>query len=475
MGELKGSVPADKKSEEKDDEFVKISKESEEIIQKMEKSFEESQKTKSETVQESKNENKTEIIKIESSSKSDSFKEIEKESKEIVSKLEQSFVSTEEQKDINYEKEDNIIKAGILNILLSKAEDLENKDLIGKSDPFVKIKYRDQELKSKKVRNSLAPEWNFSADFIVSPIDEDSDVVFEVYDDDFGKENFIGSFKMPVTQAITKSGLEPVWYPLTACKSGKINFSTLFTPDEEENKESNMQNEQNHDKTDSINDSSKPDESSGEKDSSNEKDERNEQATESSDEGCKDSNAKESKREIDNKVTELQNKTEVCDKRDYENVDVAASNNDLESKKEKEKEDLSLLNKEEPIDSMKTKDQVVESTSSKLEDENKQIPSDVVNEKEESLKKEETSLTQINISDDIKDKNNSTLHHKLEVGDPVDMQKKTLDHVSKSDKSIEKAEDKKEESTKDMDQSNLEAKLNEEKSSKDMKDLTKIA
>merc|ERR1711915_823769 len=101
-------------------------------------------------------------------------------------------------------------------------------------------------------------------------------------------------------------------------------------------------------------------------------------------------------------------------------------------------------------------------------------PSDVVNEKEESLKKEETSLTQINISDDIKDKNNSTLHQKLEVGDPVDMQKKTLDHVSKSDKSIEKAEDKKEESTKDMDQSNLEAKLNEEKSSKDMEDLTKI-
>merc|ERR1711915_864925 len=331
-----------------------------------------------------------------------------------------------------------------------------------------------------KVRNSLAPEWNFSADFIVSPIDEDSDVVFEVYDDDFGKENFIGSFKMPVTQAITKSGLKPVWYPLTACKSGKINFSTLFTPDEEKNKESNMQNEQNHDKTDSINDSSKPDESLGEKDSSNEKDERNEQATESSDEGCKDSNAKESKREIDNKVTELQNQTELCDKRDYENVDVAASNNDLESKKEKD--DLSLLNKEElfkvekkdPIDSMKTKDQVVGSTSSKLEDENKQIPSDVVNEKEESLKKEETSLTQINISDDIKDKNNSTLHHKLEVGDPVDMQKKTLDHVSKSDKSIEKAEDKKEESTKDMDQSNLEAKLNEEKSSKDMENLTKI-
>merc|ERR1712002_1393229 len=108
---MEASVPADKKSEEKEDEFVKISKESEEIIQK------------SETVQELKIENKTEIIKIESSSKSDSFKEIEKESKEIVSKLEQSFVSTEEQKDIKNEKVDKIIKGGILNILLSKAED----------------------------------------------------------------------------------------------------------------------------------------------------------------------------------------------------------------------------------------------------------------------------------------------------------------------------------------------------------------
>merc|ERR1711915_929368 len=96
-----------------------------------------------------------------------------------------------------------------------------------------------------------------------------------------------------------------------------------------------------------VNEENESEKVQAEKDSSNEKDERNEQATESSDEGCKDSNAKESKKEIDNKVTELQNQTEVCDKRDYENVDVAASNNDLESKKEKEKEDLSLLNKEE--------------------------------------------------------------------------------------------------------------------------------
>merc|ERR1711975_178463 len=70
--EMEASVPADKKSEEKEDEFVKISKESEEIIQTMEKSFE------------------------------------------------QRFVSTEEQKDIKNEKVDNIIKGGILNILLSK-------------------------------------------------------------------------------------------------------------------------------------------------------------------------------------------------------------------------------------------------------------------------------------------------------------------------------------------------------------------
>merc|ERR1712054_735776 len=175
------------------------------------------------------------------------------------------------------------------------------------------------------------------------------------------------------------------------------------------------------------------------------KDERNEQATGSSDEGCEDSNDKEIKEEIKDKVTEVQNHTTMVDKQDYDKLDTSASNNELQSKGEKEI----------PIDSMKTKDPVGERTSSELEDKNRQIPSDVVNEKEGSLNKDESSLTQTNISDDIKNRNKS------EVRDPVDMQQKTFEDVNiASDKSIEKPVDKKENSTEDIDQKYLEAKSN---------------
>merc|ERR1711892_985759 len=106
-------------------------------------------------------------------------------------------------------------------------------DMIGKSDPYVKIKFGDQEFKSRKVRNTLEPEWNFSANLIVSSSDENSDIVVEVYDDDFGKENFIGSYKFSLKHAIKETDKPAVWCNLVGCESGKIFFSTIYSPDEE--------------------------------------------------------------------------------------------------------------------------------------------------------------------------------------------------------------------------------------------------
>merc|ERR1711874_234364 len=117
-----------------------------------------------------------------------------------------------------------------------KGSELENKDIIGKSDPFLKIKFRDQELKSQKVRNSLEPEWNFSANLIISSSKENSDIVIEVYDDDFGKENFIGSYTFPLNQAILDTDKEASWNKLVGCKTGKISFSTFYLPDDIQDK-----------------------------------------------------------------------------------------------------------------------------------------------------------------------------------------------------------------------------------------------
>ena len=87
---------------------------------------------------------------------------------------------------------DNFVaKPGTLKLTVFKASDLINKDIIGKSDPFVKIKFKGQDFKSKKIRNCLNPEWNFSIDLVIESLNEKSDIDIEIYDDDFGSENLI--------------------------------------------------------------------------------------------------------------------------------------------------------------------------------------------------------------------------------------------------------------------------------------------
>merc|ERR1711981_1392089 len=120
-----------------------------------------------------------------------------------------------------------------LKIIVFEACELVNKDMIGKSDPFVKIKFNGQEFKSKKVRNSLNPEWNFSANLDVDASKEHGDIILEVFDDDFGSENFIGSYTFSLFQAIDDTDKEATWHKLVGCNTGKISFSTIYSPDEE--------------------------------------------------------------------------------------------------------------------------------------------------------------------------------------------------------------------------------------------------
>merc|ERR1712179_29156 len=96
--------------------------------------------------------------------------------------------------------------------------------------------FRDQELKSRKVRNTLEPEWNFSANLILSSPEENSDIVFEVIDDDYGKDDFIGSYSYSLKQAIKDTDKEATWHNLVGCKTGKISFSTIYLPDEDQTK-----------------------------------------------------------------------------------------------------------------------------------------------------------------------------------------------------------------------------------------------
>merc|ERR1712106_111857 len=133
----------------------------------------------------------------------------------------------EEIADVISKPDDNKIEAGVLKIIIHKASQLENLDIVGKSDPFVKIKFNELEFKSDSVRNTLEPEWNFSNDLIISE-NQNKAIDITVYDSDIGKDSIQGSYSLPLLEAVQNSDKEGLWYNLVGCKSGKIFISTSF-------------------------------------------------------------------------------------------------------------------------------------------------------------------------------------------------------------------------------------------------------
>ena len=126
------------------------------------------------------------------------------------------------------EKEKEELEPGMIQIVVHKAADLVNQEIMGKSDPYVIIKFRGQEFRSQTVRNTINPEWNFSTDLVISEI-LDSNINIEVFDDDSGLDSCEGILVLSLHDAIKRSSEEGRWYSLTNCKHGRIFVSCIFT------------------------------------------------------------------------------------------------------------------------------------------------------------------------------------------------------------------------------------------------------
>merc|ERR1712013_910879 len=126
-------------------------------------------------------------------------------------------------------------------------------------------RFKGQEFKSKKIRNNLNPEWNFSTDLVIQSLNEKSDIDIEIFDDDFGSENSIGSYTLSLKQAIMDTNKEAAWHTLIGCKTGKISFSTRYSPEEEEGINDMKEKDDSSSKEDKENDKSNKDAKEGEK------------------------------------------------------------------------------------------------------------------------------------------------------------------------------------------------------------------
>merc|ERR1712037_620639 len=144
-----------------------------------------------------------------------------------------SSKTVENQKTKDTVDDSSLNKSGVLEVKVNEAKELENKAMLGKSDPYVFIQFEDSKFQSQTVNSNLAPKRSFSTDLNISE-DSRNSIQFSVFDDNYGKDQLLGSCSVPVKEALQLANKEEQWMPLEGCKSGMISVSFKFTEDEEE-------------------------------------------------------------------------------------------------------------------------------------------------------------------------------------------------------------------------------------------------
>ncbi|XP_044268248.1 extended synaptotagmin-2-like [Tribolium madens] len=108
---------------------------------------------------------------------------------------------------------------GILRVHVVEAKNLINKDLFGKSDPYVVLSCGSIRVETPVVENCLNPKWDFWKDFEIEP---NSELKIEVWDKDEGsKDDSLGHAKINVAQ-VAKIGQSDMPIPLQGVPKGTI-------------------------------------------------------------------------------------------------------------------------------------------------------------------------------------------------------------------------------------------------------------
>ncbi|CAF4403022.1 unnamed protein product, partial [Rotaria sp. Silwood2] len=120
---------------------------------------------------------------------------------------------------------------GVVRVVIIKAKQLVQADVkllgTGKSDPFVKVKAQGNvEYKTKTINNSTEPQWNEVFEFVVEQAESDA-VEFEVYDEDPGKDDFLGRAQYPINTLVGKEAVD-TWLTLQDVKKGSINVCLQY-------------------------------------------------------------------------------------------------------------------------------------------------------------------------------------------------------------------------------------------------------
>ncbi|XP_039061455.1 synaptotagmin-4-like [Hibiscus syriacus] len=97
---------------------------------------------------------------------------------------------------------------GMLKVTVVKANDLKNKEVIGKSDPYVVVHVRPRfKFKTKVVDNNLNPVWNETFELIAEDRETQS-LTVEVFDEDIGQDRRLGIAKLRLSELEPEKPME---------------------------------------------------------------------------------------------------------------------------------------------------------------------------------------------------------------------------------------------------------------------------
>jgi len=135
---------------------------------------------------------------------------------------------------------------GTLNFTLISANDLENSDYIGKSDPYALIQYKGETFRTQTMNSNLNPVWNFPITLDIN--EEDPDVIHvQIFDEDYDQDDAIGRTTINVKELIDSNSIDTKLFKLEDCKSGEIKISSSYSKiiteedTEQHQKEKNIQ------------------------------------------------------------------------------------------------------------------------------------------------------------------------------------------------------------------------------------------
>ena len=123
---------------------------------------------------------------------------------------------------------DDKVREGKLKITIHRAESLENKDMRGKSDPYVAVYYNNQKQKTKVCQDTLEPYWNESFMFDVKK-NGDSQVTFKVKDKDKIKDETMGKIVIDLRKICAAGEMTDVWDNICDGKPGRLLWSAEFS------------------------------------------------------------------------------------------------------------------------------------------------------------------------------------------------------------------------------------------------------